>query len=150
MGTFSVCCLYQNYIQNSTAKYINFWTQSKTRVSVTDSSFGSKAKKWQFSPNFFTTFYQLLGRFSLTLQHIKNLEYCFSVSANYCKFSISSWSKIENFDSYHRTKIVHFWKSNNLCFMIWVKIFHFWPWWNWKLAIICRNGKRVVQIFYML
>ena len=134
MGTFSVCCLYQNYIQNSTAKYINFWTQSKTRVSVTDSSFGSKAKKWQFSPNFFTTFYQLLGRFSLTLQHIKNLEYCFSVLANYCQFSISSWSKM---------KIVYLLKMNDLCFMFWVKIFHFWPRWNWNLTIICRNGKTV-------
>ena len=37
-----------------------------------------------------------------------------------------------------------------LFFMVWVKIFHFWPCWNWKSAISCWNEKSMRQIFYML
>ena len=39
---------------------------------------------------------------------------------------------------------------NDCCCMVWVKIFIFWPCLKWKLAIFCRNGKWVFQIFNML
>ena len=39
---------------------------------------------------------------------------------------------------------------NEFAFMLFVKIFHFWPCWKWKSAITCRNEKSMRQIFYML
>ena len=80
-----------------TTKHMKFGPECKTRVSAAQSSFGSKAKMSVFSPNIFPTFYQFPGRFSLTLQHIKNLEVRFSVSANYHRFWLLTWPKMKNF-----------------------------------------------------
>ena len=117
---------------------------------VSDFRFGSKAKMSQSAPHFLPTFYVFPGRFSYTLQHIKDLETQFSVSPKYGLFSLSTWSKNKNFDLYHKTSIIHFLKINNFYFMVKVKILIFWPCWKWKLAIFCRNGKLGFQIFYML
>ena len=54
---------------------MNLGTERKMGLSTAFSSFGSKAKMIGFAPNFFQTFSKVLGRFSLTLQHIQNLDY---------------------------------------------------------------------------
>ena len=56
----------------------NFGPKCKTRVSASNSSFGSNAKMSQFATNIFLTFYQFSGSLSLT---IKCLE--FVVSTGY-------------------------------------------------------------------
>ena len=120
---------------------MNFGPECKTRVSAANSSFWSKVKISQISPNIFPTFYQFPGRFSLTLQHIKNLDRPFSVSANYHRFRLLTWSKIKNFDSFYNMPFNSFSKRILLDFMFLVKIFWgqfdlFLPWTkslNWLL-----------------
>ena len=129
---------------------MNFGPECKTRISAAHLSFGSKAKMSIFSPNIFPTFYQFPGRFSLTLQHIKNLEVRFSVSANYHRFWLLTWSKMKNFAFFYKMPFNSFSKRINLAFMFYVKIFDFWPCQKLKSVIICRNGKSTLQIFYML
>ena len=97
------------------------------RVIVAQSSFGCKAKMTNFSHIIFSTFQWFSNTFSCTLQHIKNLAHCLFVSARYCRFWLSAWSKIKNFDPGHNSKIIYFWYFNNLAFMVWVKNFYFWP-----------------------
>ena len=99
-----------------------------------------------FSPNIFPTFYQFPGRFSLTLQHIKNLEVRFSVSANYHRFWLLTWSKMKNFAFFYKMPFNSFSKRINLAFMFYVKIFDFWPCQKLKSVIICQNGKTYLQI----
>ena len=65
-------------------------------------SFRSKAKMSQCAPHFFSTFYQFSNRFLLTIQHIKNSSRLFFVSAKYCHFSLSAWSKMKNFDIFYK------------------------------------------------
>ena len=69
-----------------------FWVQGKNKL---------------IGPQLFFNFYQFPDRFSLTLQHIKNLDRPFSVSAKYGQFSLSTWSKNKNFDFYHIMKFVY-------------------------------------------
>ena len=83
---------------------MNFWPECKTRVSVTISSFGSKAKMSQFSPNIFSTFYWFSGSLPGTVQHIKDLEGRFFVSARYGQFWLLTWSKMKDFDFFHKSK----------------------------------------------
>ena len=79
----------------------------------------------QCAPHFFSTFYQFSNRFLPTIQHIKNLSRLFFVSAKYCHFSLSAWSKMKNFDILHKTKSDYSKKMNDLHFIKNVKIFHF-------------------------
>ena len=60
------------------------------------------------------------------MQSIGNLEHKFSISARYCHFSLSAWSRIENFDIFHETKMnTYSQKMNDLHLMKNVQIFHF-------------------------
>ena len=129
---------------------IYFGPECKTRVSPANSSFWSKAKISHIAPNIFPTFYQYPGRFSLTLQHIKNLEVRFSVSANYHRFWLLTWSKMKNFAFFYKMPFNSFSKRINLAFMFYVKIFDFWPCQKSKSVIICRNGKSMFQFFHIL
>ena len=61
-----------------------------------------------------------------------------------------TWSKMKNFDFFHKTSIIYFLKTIVFCFMKKVKIFHFWPRQKSKWAISCRNEKSTFQIFYIL
>ena len=71
----------------------------------------------------------------------------FFVSARYCRFSLSAWSKMKNFDPDHKSKVVYLLKINDFAFMVWVKIFHFWPCWKWKSIISCRKtNKQCVKL----
>ena len=110
-------------LSRCTTKHMNFGPECKTRVSAANSSFWSKVKISQIAPNIFPTFYQFPGRFSLTLQHIKNLESPFSVSANYHRFRLLTWSKIKNFDFFYNMPFNSFSKRIILDFMFLVKFF---------------------------
>ena len=57
VGTISVLYQNQNYLPNHTTNHRNFGAEVKTRVTVAQSSFRSKAKMTKFSPNILTTFY---------------------------------------------------------------------------------------------
>ena len=107
-GTISVLYQNQNYLPNHTTNHRNFGAEVKTRVTVAQSSFRSKAKMTKFSPNILTTFYWFSDTLLCTLQHIKNLAHTFFVSARYRRFSLSTWSKMKNFDPDHKNKIVYF------------------------------------------
>ena len=74
MGTIPVWYQNQNFLWKCTTKYTDFWPECKTRVSVTISSFGFKAKMSWFSPNNFWISYQFSGSLPCTIQHIKYLE----------------------------------------------------------------------------
>ena len=124
--TIPVWCQNQNFSQKCTSKHMNFWPDCKTRVSVSISSFGSKAKMSPFAPNIFSTFYQISGSLPYTVQYMKNLEGRFSVSARYGPFWLLTWSKMKNFDFFHK-KDVYLLKTNDYCLMKKVKILHFWP-----------------------
>ena len=89
---------------------MNCWPECKTRVSVFISSFGFMAKMSQFAPIIFLTFYQISGSLPYTVQHIKNLEGRFLVSARYGPFWLFTWSKMKNFDFFHKKKTFIFFK----------------------------------------
>ena len=57
LGTMSVSYQNYNYFSKCTTDHRNFGAEIKTRVSVSKSSFESKAKMTNFSPNIFRTFY---------------------------------------------------------------------------------------------
>ena len=81
------------------------------RVAVPQSNLGSKTIMTNFSPNIFPTFYLFSDTFLCTLQHIKNLAHTFFVSARYCRFSLTTWSKMKNFDPDHKSKMIQFLKT---------------------------------------
>ena len=147
MDTISVSYQNQNYLWYCTRKHKNFGPECKTLVSASNSTFGSKAKMSQFAPNIFSTFNQFSGRLPYTIQHIKYLEGCFSILARYGPFWLWTWSKIENFEIFYKTKNDYLIKTNDSCFMVKVKILYFWPCPKSKWAISCQNGKRLWQIF---
>ena len=128
---------------------MNFWTECKMRVSVSILRLGSKAKMSRFSPIILLTFYWLSGSLSCTVQHIKNLESPFSVSARYGPFWLLTWSKMKNFDFSIKHKSFNFYK-HFFCFMEKVKIFYFWLCQKSKWAIAYPNKKTLRQIFHML
>ena len=107
MGTISVLYQNQNYLPNHTTNYRNFGAEVKTRATVAQSSFRSKAKMTKFSPNILTTFYLFSDTLLCTSQHIKNLVHTFFVLGRYSRFSVSTWSKMKNFDPDHKSKIVY-------------------------------------------
>ena len=102
----------QNYLPNHTTNHRNFGAEVKTRVTVAQSSFRSKAKMTKFSPNILTTFYWFSDTLLCTLQHIKNLAHTFFVLARYRRFSLSTWSKLKKFDPERWSKIVYLLKMN--------------------------------------
>ena len=59
------------------------------------------------------------------MQHIKNLAHTFFVSPRYHRVSLSTWSKMKNFDPDHKSKIVYFLKMNEFAFMVGSKFFIF-------------------------
>ena len=108
LDTISVSYQNQNYLSKCTNNHMNFGAKVKTRVTVAQSSFRSKAKMTNFAPNILPTFYWFSDTFLCTLQHIKNLAHRFFVSARYRTFSLAAWSKMKNFDPNHKSKIIHF------------------------------------------
>ena len=96
-GIISVLYQNQNCLPNHTTNHRNFGAEVKTRVTVAQSSFRSKAKMTKFSPNILTTFYWFSDTLLFTLHHIKNLAHTFFVSARYPRFSLSTWSKMKIF-----------------------------------------------------
>ena len=70
--------------------------------------------------------------------------------ARYGPFWLWTWSKIENFEIFQKTKNDYLIKRNDSCIMKKVKFFHFWPYLKSKWAISCQNGKMPLLIFHKL
>ena len=85
-------------------------TLVKTRVSVPKSSVGSKAKMTNFPSYIFPTLYWFSGRFSFTLEHIKNLVHRLFVLAKYRIFSLSIRSKMKILTQKNKQKRLIFYK----------------------------------------
>ena len=108
-------------------------------------------QKWvDLPPTFFELFINFLVVCHLLLNIQKKLLSRFSVSAKYGLFLLWTWSKIENFEIFHKTKNDYFIKINDSCFTVKVKIFDFWPCLKTKWVISCRNGKTGRQFFLII
>ena len=116
MGKISVSYHNQNFLPKCTTKHRNFGAEVKTWVLVAQSIFKSETKMNKFSRNIFPTVYWFSDTFLCTMQCIKNFAHCFFVSARYCRFSLSAWSKMKNFYPDHKSKIIHFFINKQLCF----------------------------------
>ena len=68
-----------------------------------------------------------------------------------CMTHFNYWhgQKWRNLIFFHKMKINCWLKTNDLCLII-VKILHFWPCPQLKWVISCQNGKRYLQIIYIL
>ena len=106
------------------------------------------SQKWvNFPPTFFELFVNILVVCHLLFNIQKNLLSRFSISTRYGPFWLWRWSKIENFEIFHKTKNDYLLKTNDSCLIKKVKIFNFWPCSKSKWVISCQNGKRAWQIF---
>ena len=104
-------------------------------------------QKWvDFPPTFFELFINFLVVCHLLLNIQKKLSSRFSVPAKYGLFLLWTWSKIENFEIFHKTKNDYLIKTNDSCFIKKVKFFNFWPCPKSNWAISCQNGKTLQQI----
>ena len=104
----------------------------------------------KFSPNILTTFYWFSDTLLCTLQHIKNLAHTFFVSARYRRFSLSTWSKMKNFDPDHKSKFIHFLKNKQFYFYGLGQNFSFLTMLIVKICDILPKRKTMRQIFYIL
>ena len=111
-------------------------------------NFWVQGKKWiNLPPIFFKLFINFLVVWHLLMNIQKNLFGTFSVLARYGPFWLWAWSKIENFETFHKTKNNYLIKTNDSCFIKKVKFFNFWPCSKSKWVISYQNGKRAWQIF---
>ena len=105
-----------------------FWTWAA------NFSFRSMEKIDQIAPYDLSTLYQYSVSLPCTLQHTKNLDASFSVSARYDSFQVSTWPKIKNLIFSNKTKTDCLLETNHWHFIMRVKMFHFWPWQKSKCA----------------
>ena len=108
---------------------------------------GPRQKCVDLPPTFFELFINFLVVWHLLLNIQKKMSSPFSVLARYGPFWLWTWSKIENFEIFYKTKNDYLIKTNDSCFIKKVKKFNFWPCSKSKWAISCRNGKMLQQIF---
>ena len=111
---------------------------------------GQRQKWVDLPPTFFELFINFLVVCHLLLNIQKKLSSRFSVPAKYGLFLLWTWSKIENFEIFHKTRNDYFIKINDSCFTVKVKIFDFWPCLKTKWVISCRNGKTGRQFFLII
>ena len=100
-------------------------------------------------PHLFSTLYQN-SSLSCTLQYIKIWKHLFLLWQDMAHFDLlhgQKW-KISTFPI--KQKNICLFKTNYWRFIMKVKILHFWPCQKTKWVISCQNGKRCVQIFYIL
>ena len=108
-------------------------------------------QKWvDLPPTFFELFINILVVCHLLLNIQKNLLSRFSVSARYCPFWLWTWSKIKNFEIFYKIENDYLIKTNDLYFIVKVKILNFWPCPKSKWAIFFQNGKTGQQIFLIM
>ena len=106
-------------------------------------------QKWvDLPPTFFERFINFLVVCHLLLNIQKRILYRFSILVRYGPFLLWTWSKIENFEIFHKTKNIYLIKTNDSCFIVKVKFFHFWPCPKWKWTISCQNGKTIQNFFW--
>ena len=134
---------YKNILQNTKILDLSVKRGSQRPYQVS----GPRQKWVDLPPTFFELFINFLIVCHLLLNIQKKLSSRFSISAKYGLFLLWTWSKIENFEIFHKTKNDYFIKINDSCFIVKVKIFDFWPCLKTKWAISCRNGKTGRQFF---
>ena len=134
---------YKNVLQNTKILDLSAKWGSQRPIQVL-----APRQKWvDFPPTFFELSINFLVVCHILMHIQNNLLYRFSILARYGPFWLWTWSKIENFEIFHKTKNDNLVKINYSCFMVKVKIFNFWPCPKSKWAISCQNGKRAWQIF---
>ena len=105
-------------------------------------------QKWvDFPPTFFELSINILVVYYLLLNIQKNLLSRFSIFARYGPFWLWTWSKIKNFEIFYKKENDYLIKTNDLYFIVKVKILNFWSCPNSKWAISFQNGKTGQQIF---
>ena len=114
---------YENLLRNT--KILDLSEKRGSQRPIPD--LGPRQKWVNFPPTFFELFINFLLVCHLLLDIQKKLSCRFFVSAKYGPFWLGTWSKIENFEIFHKTKNDYLLKINDLCFMVKVKIFNFWP-----------------------
>ena len=135
---------YQNTLPNTWILDLSVKRGSQRPVSV----LGPRQKRVDLPPTFFQLFINFLVDFHLLCRIPKNLESRFSVSVNYHRFWLLTWSKMKNFDFFYKMPFNFFSKRIILAFMFYVKKFYFWPCQKSKCVIICWNWKTGFQIFW--
>ena len=88
--------------------------------------FGPSQKWFKFPPTFFKVFINFLVVCHLLLNIQKYLLSRFSVSVRYDPFWLWTWSKIKNFEFFHKIENDYLIKTNDLYFIVKVKSFNFW------------------------
>ena len=130
---------YEDILQNTKILDLSVKRGSQAWIQVL-----APRQKWvDLPPKFFELSIDFLVVCHILMNIQKNLLYRFSILARYGPFLLWTWSKIENFEIFHKMKYVYLIKTNYLSFIKKVKIFNFWPCLNWKWAISCQNGKSI-------
>ena len=122
---------YKNILQNMKILDLSVKRGSQHPIHV----LGPRQKWVDFPPTFFEVFINFLVVCHLLLNIQKKLLWRFSVLARYGPFWLWTWSKIENFEIFHKTKNDYLIKINDSCFIKNVKIYDFWPCLKSKWAI---------------
>ena len=133
----------KNILQNTKILDLSVKRGSQNPILV----LGSRQKWANLPQTFFELFINFLVVCHLLMNIQKNLLYRFSILARYGPFLLWTWSKIENFEIFHKIEYVYLIKTNDSSFIKKVKIFNFWPCPKWKWAMSCQNGKSIQQIF---
>ena len=112
---------YENMLQNTKNLDLSVKRGSQGPISV----LGPRQKWVDFPPTFFELFINFLVVCHLLLNIQKKILYRFSVLARYGPFWLGTWSKIKNFEIFHKIKNYYLIKTNDSCFMKKVKFFNF-------------------------
>ena len=104
---------YKKLLRNTKILDLSVKRGSQGPISV----LGPRQKWVDFPPTFFKLFINFLVVCHLLLNIQKNLASRFSVSARYAPFQLGAWSKIENFEIFHKTWIICFYQISIFCFM---------------------------------
>ena len=111
---------YKNVLRNTKILDLSVKRGSQHPIYV----LGPRQKWVNLPPTFFELFINFLVVWHLLLNIQKNLSSPFSVLARYGPFWLWTWSKIENFEIFYKIKNVYLIKTNDLCFILKVKIFN--------------------------
>ena len=114
---------YKNVLQNTNILDLSEKRGSQRPIPV----LGPRQKWVDFPPTFFELFINFLVVCHLLMNIQKTFLYRFSVLARYGPFWLGTWSKIKNFEIFHKIKNNYLIKTNHSCFLKKFKIFNFRP-----------------------
>ena len=134
---------YKNILQNTKILDLSVKRGSQRPIPV----LGPRQKWVDFPPTFFELFINFLLVCHLLMNIQKNLLSRFSISARYGPFWLWTSSKIKYFEIFYKKENDYLIKTNDLYFIVKVKILNFWSCPKSKWAISFQNGKTGKQIF---